>query len=98
MKRDEIYPYLMYKVPNPQERVIIAEILESVAGIHRVNFHGAEIQVHYSMLLIAKEKIDDLLFQHGFYKSALHKEGLLKRFFYKIRKKDDKASGRPCLN
>ena len=96
MKQDEIYPYLMYKVPNLQERVIITDLLESVSGIHRVNFHGAEIQVRYSLTALAKEKIDDLLFQHGFYKSARHKEELLRRFHLLITK-GGRVSGRPNL-
>jgi len=87
MKAIEVFPYLLYKVPNSQERVIIKDILESVKGVQRVNFHGSEIQVQYSMYLISKEKIDDVLFQHGFYRSVYHKKGLFRRFKYEIQKK-----------
>ncbi|HKL37637.1 MAG TPA: hypothetical protein VJ876_02010 [Bacteroidales bacterium] len=93
MKAKEVFPYLLYKVPNPRERVIIKDILESVEGVHRVNFHGCEIQVQYSMYVISKEKIDDLLFQHGFYRSVLHKEGLLSRFKYERKQYDSKPTG-----
>ena len=85
MKASEVFPYLLYKVPSARERVIIKDILENVKGVQRVNFHGSEIQVQYSMYIISKEKIDDILFQHGFYRSVYHKEGLLRRFAYEMK-------------
>jgi|GEM_PF-4143278 len=97
MKASEVFPYLLYKVPNAQERVVIKDILENVRGVQRVSFHGPEIQVQYSMYLISKEKIDDILFQQGFYRSVYHKEGLFRRFEYEIQKKDTHQVGSRSL-
>ena len=97
MKTTEVFPYLLYKIPNAQERVIIKDILETVKGVEGVNFHGPEIQVHYSIYLISKEKIDDILFQHGFYRSAYHKESLLMRFEYESKRRDSGKIGSRSL-
>jgi hypothetical protein len=97
MKAIEVFPYLLYKVPNAQERVIIKDVLENVKGVQGVNFHGSEIQVQYSMFIISKEKIDDILYQHGFYRSAYHKEGLFRRFEYEIQKRDSQKIGSRSL-